>query len=57
MLYYKLKSSKKGFEVVGTAKRIGKDRNEYLYLTKDEIEQLSPDAVIGYEPETDVKIS
>lgn len=53
MFYYKLKSSKKGFEVVGTAKRIGKDRNEFLYLTQDEIDKLSPDALIGYTPAED----
>lgn len=53
MFYYKLKSTKKGFEVIGTAKRIGKDKNEFLYLTKDEIDRLSPDALIGYEPSED----
>lgn len=57
MFYYKLKSTKRGFELVGTAKKIGKDKNEFLYLTKDEIDQLSPDAIAGYEPEKDVKIS
>lgn len=48
-MYYKLKSSDKGFKLVGTCNRIGKQGDGFLYLTQEEIDQLSPDAVEGYK--------
>lgn len=48
-MYYKLKSSNKGFKLIGTCKRIGKQGDGYLYLTQEEIDKLSPDAIEGYE--------
>lgn len=48
-MYYKLKVTKKGFKFVSKVERIGRDNNkEYLYLTQDEIDLLSPDAIDGY---------
>lgn len=48
MMYYKLKSIKEGFELVGTTKRIGKSTDGFLYLTQDEIDKLNPDSIKGY---------
>jgi hypothetical protein len=48
-MYYKLKSSGKGFKLMGQVKRIGKANDGYLYLTQEEIDMLSPDAVEGYK--------
>lgn len=48
-MYYKLKSSGKGFKLIGTCKRIGKQGDGYLYLTQEEIDRLSPDAIEGYK--------
>ena len=48
-MYYKLKSSGKGFKLIGTVKRMGKPNDGYLYLTQDEIDLFSPDAIEGYE--------
>lgn len=47
-MYYKLKSIKEGFQVVGTVKRMGKPNDGFLYLTEEEIDRLSPDALKGY---------
>lgn len=56
-MYYKLKSSGKGFKLVSQVKRMGKSGDGYLYLTQDEMDKLSPDAIEGYkvpEPERDI---
>lgn len=48
-MYYKLKVTKKGFKFISKVERIGRDNNkDYLYLTQDEIDLLSPDAIDGY---------
>ena len=47
-MYYKLKSSGKGFKLISQVKRMGKPDDGYLYLTQEEIDRLSPDAIEGY---------
>ena len=57
-MYYKLKSSGKGFKLISQVKRMGRDGDGYLYLTQEEIDRLSPDAIEGYKvprPEKDIK--
>lgn len=55
-MYYKLKPiNGKGFKLVGTTKRIGKPNDGFLYLTQEEIDVLSPDAIEGYEVPTTPK--
>lgn len=48
-MYYKLKSAGKGFKLIGQVKRMGKPNDGYLYLTQEEIDLFSPDAIEGYE--------
>lgn len=48
-MYYKLKSSGRGFILISRVKRMGKPNDGYLYLTQDEMDMLSPDAVQGYK--------
>lgn len=48
-MYYKLKSSNKGFKLVGKVNKMGKSNDGFLYLTQEEIDQLSPDAIEGYK--------
>lgn len=53
-MYYKVKVNQNNIQVISTVKRAGKD-GEFLYLTQDEIDMLSPDALVGYKPsETDI---
>lgn len=56
-MYYKLKSSNKGFKLISKVKRMGKPNDGFLYLTQEEIDRLSPDAIEGYKvpkPEKDI---
>lgn len=54
-MYYKLKITKTGFKLVDRVNRIGRDNNkEYLYLTQEEMDLLSPDAVEGYKVPSNV---
>lgn len=48
-MFYKIKVNKNNLEVISKVKRAKID-DGFLYLTQDEIEQLNPDAVIGYHP-------
>lgn len=48
-MYYKLKSIKDGFQVVGKVKKIGKPNDGFLYFTEEEMTLLNPDAVKGYD--------
>lgn len=46
LMYYKIKVNKNNLEVVSQVEKIRND--EFLYLTQDEIDRISPDALIGY---------
>lgn len=48
-MYYKIKVNKSNLQVISKVRRIANDG--YLYLTQEEIDQISPDALIGYDIE------
>lgn len=50
-MYFKVRMTKDNIEVVGKSKRIGKDKDEFLYLTKEEMDLLNPKILIGYDVE------
>lgn len=54
-MYYKIKVNKNNLEVISQVKRIHND--EFLYLTQEEIDRISPDALIGYKPNENEIIS
>lgn len=54
-MFYKIKVNKNNLEVISKVKR-AKGNDGFLYLTQEEIDRISPDAIVGYKPaEDDIK--
>ena len=50
IMFYKLKSSGKGFRLIEIVDKKGSSDDGFLYLTQDEIDLLNPKAIKGYFP-------
>lgn len=47
-MYYKIKVNRNNLEIIDLVKRQKKD-DGFLYLTKDEFNQLNPEAILNYK--------